>query len=530
MTQTLCGSVLLAFVSIGSVACDDHDLPIGPPGGPVGVAAIRISPGAVTLHALGDSAQLAAVALDSAGNEIAGVAISWTNTDAGVATVNAAGWVVARSDGTAAAVASAGSVADTVSVTVAQVTAAVEVSPSAVSIAEGDTVRLVAVATDSNGVAIEDAAVEWEIEDDAVATVDASGLVTAVREGEAVVTARARGLTRTATITVLGKIAFISDRTGTRRIHVMNADGSGIAQLTDADLRGTFAWSPDGGRIAFAKLDGDVVDVYTVAADGSGLTRITNDPYRNMDPVWSPDGSQIAVVNDTSTRFGIIPYGEIHVVAANGSGQSVAITRLEDGAFDREPAWSPDGTRIAFRRASGNRWDIYVKAANGSGEAVNLTEGMEGRSSQPVWSPDATRIAFHNYTRPGGTGEDLDIYVIAADGSGEARNVTNNVLANDLWPAWSPDGSRIAFYSFRNGEPDIYVVDVDSGDIVGLTDTPTVADAFPSWSPDGTKITFSSFREGNNWDIYVMNADGSGETRLTSHEARDFPSRWRPRP
>ncbi|MDP6512914.1 MAG: hypothetical protein QF878_06995 [SAR202 cluster bacterium] len=110
-----------------------------------------------------------------------------------------------------------------------------------------------------------------------------------------------------------------------------------------------------------------------------------------------------------------------------------------------------------------------------------------------------------------------------ADGSGQT-NLTNNSAA-DADPAWSPDGAKIAFWSGRDGNSEMYVMNTDGSDQTRLTTN----DAWePAWSPDGAKIAFSSHRDGD-WEIYLMNADGSGQTRLTNDPAHDSSPAWSPR-
>ena len=133
--------------------------------------------------------------------------------------------------------------------------------------------------------------------------------------------------------------------------------------------------------------------------------------------------------------------------------------------------------------------------------------------TSPAWSPDGTRIAFSS----NGDG-DPEIYVINAQGSGTAQ-LTNDG-ATDVHPAWSPDGARIAFASTRDGNGEIYVINADGSDVERLTSSGDT-DVHPAWSPDGTRIAFMSYRDGN-WEIVVMNADGSDVERLTNDSGDNF--------
>jgi Tol biopolymer transport system component len=198
-----------------------------------------------------------------------------------------------------------------------------------------------------------------------------------------------------------------------------------------------------------------------------------------------------------------------------------------NGAFNISPSWSPDGKYIAFASNLDSRrygrtgdLDIYRKNVN-SDEQTRLTNEM-AEDGVPAWSPDGTRIAF-NSSRDG----NYEIYVMNADGS-EQRNLTNNADKNDRYPAWSPDNTWIAFTSYednnRNGE--IYKMKADGTEQNRLT-FHTASDEFPAWSPDGTRIAFTSDRDGN-WDIYTMNADGTELRRLTKDSADDLYPSWSP--
>jgi dipeptidyl aminopeptidase/acylaminoacyl peptidase len=136
----------------------------------------------------------------------------------------------------------------------------------------------------------------------------------------------------------------------------------------------------------------------------------------------------------------------------------------------------------------------------------------------PAWSPDGLKIAFRSY-RDG----NYEIYVMNADGTGQPTRLTFGT-AYDEFPSWSPDGSKIAFMSDRDGNFEIYVMNADGNEQTCLT-LSAAADGLPYWSPDGLKIAFASERDGN-WEIYVMNADGTGQTRLTMNPAGDYDTSW----
>ena len=277
-------------------------------------------------------------------------------------------------------------------------------------------------------------------------------------------------------------------------------------------------------RIAFhSNRDGNW-NIFVMNADGSGQTRLTDDPAADSWPSWSPDGRRIAFISsrDDPDPSDDESVWEIYVMNADGSGQ----TRLtNDSAWHSLPRWSPDGQRIAYQSRTDGNWQIYVMNADGSGR-TRLTD--ESRSSSELsWSPDSQRIALRS-TRDGNN----EIYVMSADGLAQTR-LTDNA-ANDRFPGWSPDGQRIAFYSYRDENWDIYVMNADGSAQTRLTDN-SARDITPSWSPDGRHIAFSSDRDDPDPDdderimsIYMMNADGSGQTRLTDSSASDHASDWSP--
>jgi Tol biopolymer transport system component len=201
---------------------------------------------------------------------------------------------------------------------------------------------------------------------------------------------------------------------------------------------------------------------------------------------------------------------------ADGSGQ----TRITNNpANDFEPAWSPDGSKIAFWRDNGGSYgyDIYVMNADGSSQ-TRLTTG--GNNYEPSWSTDGKKIVFTS-------GRDLyydEIYVMNADGTGQTRLTFNTIV--DVEPAWSPDGSKIVFVSDRDGTPwRIYVMNSDGTGQTRLTTPSWGSDLHPAWSPDGSKIVFESVPSGNS-EIYIMNPDGTGQTRLTTNPENDMEPAW----
>jgi hypothetical protein len=229
--------------------------------------------------------------------------------------------------------------------------------------------------------------------------------------------------------------------------------------------------------------------IYSINSNGTGARQLTAIGQASM-PAWSPDGSKIAFV---SYHEGAI---KIYVMNADGSN----LTRLTSNALaELHPTWSPDGARIAFSGNLDGNSDLYVMKADGT-NLVQLTNTVDEAESEPAWSPDGSRIAFRSdrADRP------IEIYVMNTDGTGVVR-LTNNQV-NDFDPAWSPDGTKLAFTS-GSYQYDIYVMNADGTNPVRIT---SVGASEPTWSPDGRSIAFLQYDE-----IWVVRADGSDPAPLT---------------
>jgi Tol biopolymer transport system component len=263
------------------------------------------------------------------------------------------------------------------------------------------------------------------------------------------------------------------------------------------------------GKLVFTSPDGGI---YVMDAAGGAPHKIPT-PFWNTHPVWSPDGSRLAFSAPRARgSFGI------SVMDADGGGEK----RLtSDPVVDGNPSWSPDGSRIAFASNRLGPTYVHIMGADGS----NSHAVGPPNSTTPDWSPDGSLIAF---AAPSG------LAVMRPDGTG-VRNLTHH-LDNDLYPSWSPDGRRLAYESDRDGTYEIWTVNADGSGQSRLTSGSrfvcpqggcSVPRFRPSWSPDGKQIAFTHDRDGRA-QVYVMNADGTGQKRLTSHHMDAQDVSWQP--
>ena len=385
-------AVGLAGMISASGCGDGATEPIPPPPDPPRPTTATVTPGTAQLTALGATVQLAAQVLDQNGQPMSGTPVSWTSSDASVATVNDSGLVTAAGNGTATITASAGGVSGTAAVTVSQEVGAVTVAPAADTlVAFGDTVRLSADAFDANGHAVEGAEFAWASSDTLVATVDASGLVTAAGNGTATITATAGSVSGTAEVTVSQEVGAV---TVTPAADTLVAFGDTVRLSAEAfDANGhavegaAFAWASSDTLVATVDASG------LVTAAGNGTATITATAGSVSGTAEVTVSQEVGAVSVTPAADTLVAFGDtlrLSAEAFDANGHAV------EGA---EFAWESDDHAVATVDASG-----LVTAANPGQVVVTATSsGVSGHADLTIVSP-APDLAFVGVSPGSATG------------------------------------------------------------------------------------------------------------------------------
>lgn len=322
------------------------------------------------------------------------------------------------------------------------------------------------------------------------------------------------------------KIAFHSERDGNTEIYVINPDGSGLKNITNSPDRDDFfpnnSWSPDGSQLVYMSRESGETeedkqfDIFVVDRDGKNRRQLTDHPADDIWPIWSPDGKQIVFISERDGN------SEIYVIKPDGSGlENLTNYPATDGIFTL--AWSPDSERIAFTSDRGGINDLYTMKSDGSDIKLHAKGDLSEHILDLYWSPDGKYIAFEYMITMVGN----EIFIVDVEKGGFVQ-ITKDV--SGVSPSWSPDSSLIVFHSGEGSfgsDSDIYVINPRGNNLVNLTENNPDFNGFASWSPDGKRIAFTSDRDGNN-EIYIMDVDGSNPIRLTNNPAEDSVPAWFP--
>lgn len=317
-----------------------------------------------------------------------------------------------------------------------------------------------------------------------------------------------------------------------KEIYRMNADGTGMENLTRHPARTyrSLSLSPDGTRIAFNSDRSGCHDIWVMNTDGTHPTRLTNQLPSSSDrcnfiPRWSPDGSRIAFQSSRERTWAV------YVMNADGGDPHNVSTPVELNGGSAWPAgWSPDGW-VVFNSVQPGRGTASILTYIVKADGTSLTPLLEPGDDSPAWSPDGSRIAFIS-DREGS----YSLYVMNANGTNVRK--LSNLPGEDLfapswgyweneYSPWSPDGTRIAFTNRVGQATALYVVDADGSGPRRLT-APELDAEFNGWSPLGTRIAFTSAAAGTK-DVYVINPDGTGMVNVTDSPDHESDALWLPR-
>jgi len=265
---------------------------------------------------------------------------------------------------------------------------------------------------------------------------------------------------------------------------------------------------PNGYRVAMSSTRISNQEIWTTDFNGGAAQRLTTNSAADTGPRFDASGSRIVF---NSNRFS----GRDEIFSMNANGSSLRqLTNISGN--NRAPAFSPDGSKITFisSRAGGQR-NVWIMDANGANQIKLTTNlGFSNTAGNPVFNHDGTRIAFDSDRGSIGNANH-DIFTISPTGTEELRLTT--ALLRDTHPSYSPDGSRIVFISFRNGEStngEIYTMNADGSDQRRVTDS-VFRETEPAFTRDGAQIVFQADYDGDG-EVYAINRDGTGLRRVTN--------------
>jgi TolB protein len=282
----------------------------------------------------------------------------------------------------------------------------------------------------------------------------------------------------------------LSGGTGVDGTYLISPDGSGLKHVSP---RPYFSWSPDGAHLVVGSGGLDIVD--TSGRVVRELTRRHGDSH----PAWSPDGRWIAFRNGEG----------VWLLPAQG-GTPRLLVSARPSLWSQRISWSPNSAHLVYtaQHRRGTSWDDEMHVVNRDGTGERIVASSPAKERDPTWSPDGTRIAFSS-----ASGRQRDVFVVDVDGA-NLRNVSSSP-GYDGEPAWSPDGSMLAVASWRSGVEAIYVLAPSGGSAREVTRFPEAR--WPAWSSDGSHLAFTGGGECRRTGSLVIPVSG-GKPDLVSND------------
>lgn len=287
-------------------------------------------------------------------------------------------------------------------------------------------------------------------------------------------------------------IAFATERNWERNpsgfhqnweIYLVQADGSGMTRLTDNEVVDTSPdWSPDGRQIVFRSRRDGSADLFIMDADGTNARNLIKDPvdsiFDDFYPRWNPARDLIAMYTDRFYEPSVgCAWHRVAYMPRGGGKDSIVV--LDAHMTEQETlAWSPDGSTIVYSSRCDFASEQAVELFSWNIDTDEITQLTDNgySNSDPAFSLDGRFLAYQSVRNAGGA----DIFVRNLE-TGEERNVTNHP-GKDSHPTWSPDGRFLAYVTNRDGNDEIYVLDLETGETWNVSNHPA-ADFEPAWSP-----------------------------------------------